>query len=140
MLDVEEGMFALKLLAVLLQEIGQSRDIAVVPVGTDEMVTVDGFHPDGIVLLAETFLPHLGRPFPDVLCIGRFGPHLVDYTGPCGSLHIMVAVDEQFLGALAVQSLVAGEHLEPGVGYLLQLRLQTLVGHVACNDNPVHLQ
>ena len=50
----------------------------------------------------------------------------------------MVAVDEELFGVFAIQPLIVGEDSEPGIGHPVQLRQQSVVGHIACYYHAIH--
>ena len=51
----------------------------------------------------------------------------------------MIAIDEERLRPFAVDAFVLRKDLEPSIGHHLQLRKKSLVGHIASDDDAVHL-
>ena len=139
MLDIEERLVCSQLRGMLCQELTQTRYVVVMPMGTNKTISIDLLYPDGRVGLMEILLPHLSRMIIDALLLGHISTHRVDDSWPCGSLNIMIAIDEEFLSMFTVQSLVIREYLIPGISNHLQLWLQSLVGHITCYDHSIHL-
>ena len=138
MLDIEERLLLAQLGGTFGQEVSQAGNVVVMPVCTDEAVSVDLLHPYGRVFLLEASLPRALQIVADTVLLDIVGTILADGSAPIGSLCIVVAVYEQLLCIFPVKPLVVGEHLIPSIGHHLQLGFQSLVGHIACYYHSVH--
>ena len=142
MLDVEEGFSISRQLGIVfLEEVSESRDVALVlPMRADEVIALDGLHPDGLIVFLETLFPSSGSLSSDALRLRRLSPDTADGSAPGIALHVVVAVDEELNCLFPVDAFVVRKDLEPSIRHHLQLRQQALVGHVAGYDDAVHLQ
>ena len=135
MLDVEEGLFAFHLFAVLLEKLSQPWYVVCMPVGSDERVALHRLNPDGRVIFFETGLPHFGGTQSDALFLGCGSIRPV----PTVAVHVVIAVDEKLFHVRSVWHLVVGKYLVPGICHHLQLGLQSPVGQVASHYQSVDL-
>ena len=142
MLNVKEGFpVGSQLGVVLLKEVGKSRDVVLVlPMRADEVIALDGLHPDGLIVFLETLLPSGRSLSSDALRLRRLSPDTADGSAPSVALHVVVAVDEELNCLFAVDAFIVRKDLEPSIRHHLQLGKKSLVGHVAGNDDAVHLQ
>ena len=142
MLDVEEGFSVSRQLGIVfLEEVSESRDVALVlPMRADEVLALDGLHPDGLVVFLETLFPSSRSLSSDALRLRRLSPDTADGSAPGIGLHVVVAVDEELNRLFSVDAFIVRKDLEPNIRHHLQLWKKSLVGHVAGNDDAVHLQ
>ena len=141
-LNIEEGLAVGSQFGIMLfEEVREAGNVVLVlPMCTDEVVALDGLHPDGLIVFLEASLP-CGRGLPsDALCLCRLSTHAADGSAPGVALHVVVAIDEELNRLLAVESFVVRKDLEPSICHDLQLRQESLIGHVAGDDDTIHLQ
>ena len=81
---------------MFLKEVRKTTDMALVlPMSADEVITLDGLHPDGLVWLLEALFPSLSPTLADALCLCCFRTDTADGAAPGVAFGVVIAVYEE---------------------------------------------